>query len=679
MSLTSPAGTRDPGTHHPGSPEPVTPAGREPIGVPAHAAGEAPAATPERVPAATLTTLGTAATPSAESDAATTADGARPRPEAARRRSVDHLMWEFQEQFRASLDRGSDRAMDQIGAIVSSDALLVGIRLDDAPDDGSPDIAVATAQTAHPFAADELAGIRDDAARRFTAHEVHDLDFVTGELEQARLDHYEDATRRDAIVAALESARAGRGRTFRVGTGAQVGHYLVHPVISVDASAFADLNALPYTQIDGIDLTTSLADGILTELLRIATYALLSSRPPRTISPIDDDVPNDAIRRSANHLVYSAALITGERLGQGLFEAFEGLSSTPYEGRVGSGTVVMAREGHPRVSVAVQLRSAVSVRERRQFRKLLEMTRPGMHLLIDGQRIYGLGSIEPLAHDEPDDSDNDIFRFTLLEQGSWQMSYNRNPLLRVSSGHAQLPRPRMSTSLFINAMRRVFDDVSDHDIRGIWLLAQSAAQQARGTMLLVSAAAVSEARRLAPQALSIKPQTLTHEVLDAVTRIDGAVLLTPNGLCQAVGVILDGVATGAGDPARGSRYNSAVRYVEASSAPCLAVIVSEDGMIDVYPELAPRVRPEDVEQALLDLELAGPSPDPTEERPVDIEVFYQMHTRLRGFAFYLSQSQCDRANEVCRQVEDLRWSQSRTRVRTAPFAPDPRMNSSFFS
>lgn len=599
------------------------------------------------------------------------------------------VMWEFQEQFRASLDRVSDRAMDQIGAIVNSDALLVGVRVDTVapPDvalaDDAPAVALASSPSGQAFAVEELQGIREDAARRFTSHSVHDTDYDTPELEQARLEHYEDITRADAIRAALESSRAGRGRTFRVGTSAVVGAYRVHPVISVDAAAYSDLNALPYDEIEGIPLTTSLADGIITELLRIATYALLSSRPPRTISPIDDDVPNDAIRRSGNHLVYSAALIAGERLGQGLFDAFEGLSSTPYEGRVGSGTVVMAREGHPRVSVAVQLRSSVSVRERRQFRKLLEMTRPGLHLLIDGQRIYGLGTVEPLAHDEPDDSDNDIFRFTLLEQGSWQMSYNRTPLLRVSSGHAQLPRPRMSTALFIDAMRRVFDDVSDHDIRGIWLLAQSAAQQARGTMLLVSAAASSEARRLAPQALSIKPQTLSSEVLDAVTRIDGAVLLSPEGTCHAVGAILDGVATGAGDPARGSRYNSAVRYVEASSAPCLAVIVSEDGMIDVYPELAPRVRPEDVEQALADLEMAGPpgpdEPVTEEERQVDIEVFYSLHKRLRGFSFYLSQSQCDRANEVCRRVEDVRWAQSRTRVRTVPFTPDPRMNASFFA
>jgi hypothetical protein len=46
-------------------------------------------------------------------------------------------------------------------------------------------------------------------------------------------------------------------------------------------------------------------------------------------------------------------------------------------------------------------------------------------------------------------------------------------------------------------------------------------------------------------------------------------------------VILDGRASGRGDGTRGARYNSALRYIESSAYPCLAVVVSEDGMVDV--------------------------------------------------------------------------------------------------
>jgi hypothetical protein len=162
-------------------------------------------------------------------------------------------------------------------------------------------------------------------------------------------------------------------------------------------------------------------------------------------------------------------------------------------------------------------------------------------------------------------------------------------------------------------------------------------------------------------------------MLRSLTRIDGAVLLTPDGTCHAVGVILDGIATGVGDPGRGARYNSAVRYTAASSAPCLIVIVSDDGMIDVHPELAPRVRPEDVEQALFDLETIGSADD------VNLESFYAARERLRLFAFYLSESQCTRANEVVARVEQQRFAETGMRLAVVPFAPDPRMNDSFFS
>jgi hypothetical protein len=49
----------------------------------------------------------------------------------------------------------------------------------------------------------------------------------------------------------------------------------------------------------------------------------------------------------------------------------------------------------------------------------------------------------------------------------------------------------------------------------------------------------------------------------------------------AIGAILDGLATDAGYPSRGARYNSAIRYVASSSHACLAIVVSEDGMINV--------------------------------------------------------------------------------------------------
>jgi hypothetical protein len=576
-------------------------------------------------------------------------------------------MWGYQQQFRISLDGAADRALDQIGAILSPEAYVVGFA---AGGEDTSEVCLETREGLDPeFTTDDFGGVVLDAKRRYQESPVHDLDFATEEMREARHEAFRDTARAAAVEAAMERAAAGSGRTFFVGQSAPVGDFQVHPVLSVDTEALEALPRLETTHVDGVPLTVSLAHGIISELLRVATHALLAAKPPRTISPIEDDVPTDAIRRSANHLVFSTALIAGETLAKGLFDSFEALASTAYEGRAGWGTVILAPDGHPNVDVAIRLRSPISVRERLQFRKLLEITDNQLGLLIDGTTIFGFGA----SSEEYDGRTEDLFRFTVVEQGVWTLSHHGAPLLRVANGHPQLPRPRMSPSLFVDSMRRVFASVDDDDIRAIWRLAQTAVSQGKGTMLVVTTAAAQEAKRLAPQALAIDPQPIGSRMLRSLTKIDGAVLLTPDGTCHAVGVILDGIATGVGDPGRGARYNSAVRYTAASSAPCLIVIVSDDGMIDVHPELAPRVRPEDVEQALFDLETIGTADE------VNLESFYAARERLRLFAFYLSESQCARANDVVAKVEQQRYAQTGMRLAVVPFAPDPRMNDSFFS
>ncbi len=584
--------------------------------------------------------------------------------------SDSHLcqsMWGYQQQFRISLDGAADRALDQIGAILWPEAYLVGFATGG---EDTSEVCLETREGLDPeFTTEDFGGVVLDAKRRYEESPVHDMQFPTEEMRRARHEAHRDAARAAAVEAAMERAPAGAGRTFFVGQSAPVGDHEVHPVISVDTDALDALPRLETTEVDGVKLTVSLSHGIISELLRTATHALLAAKPPRTISPIEDDVPTDAVRRSANHLVFSTAVIAGETLAKGLYDSFEALASTAYEGRAGSGTVILAAEGHPHVDVAIRLRSPISVRERLQFRKLLEISDHQLGLLIDGTTIYGLGAIS----EQYDGGSEDLFRFSIVEQGVWMMSHHNAPLLRVANGHPQLPRPRMSPSLFVDSMRRVFADIDDGDIRAIWRLAQTAVSQGKGTMLVVTTAAAQEAQRLAPQAIAIDPQLIGSRMLRSLTRIDGAVLLTPDGTCHAVGVILDGIATGVGDPGRGARYNSAVRYTAASSAPCLIVIVSDDGMIDVHPELAPRVRPEDVEQALFDLETIGGSEN------VNLESFYAARERLRLFAFYLSDSQCARANEVVARVEQQRFAETGMRLAVVPFAPDPRMNDSFFS
>jgi len=489
-------------------------------------------------------------------------------------------MWGYQQQFRISLDAAAERALAQIGAGgLAPEAYVVGFPADS---DDTGAVSIGMREGAVPaFVEEDFTGVVVDAKRRYADSPVHDVEFPSEEMRLARHEQARDGARAAAVEVAMARASAGADRTFFVGAPAPVGEHVVHPVLSVDSTVLGTLPRLRSTHGDTASVTVSLAHGVVDELLSTATHALLAAKPPRSISPIEEDVPSDAIRRAANQLVFSAALIAGQTLAKGLFDSFEALASTAYEGRAGAGTVILAVDGHPHVDVAIRLRNPVSVHERLQFRKLLEISDHQLGLLIDGTTIFGLGAIS----EQYDGSTEDLFRFSVVEQGVWTMSHHDDALLRVANGHPQLPRPRMSRSLFEQGMRRVFSSVDDDDVHAIWRLAQTAVGEGKGTLLVVTTAAADEAKRLAPQALAINPQAIGSRMLRSLTRIDGAVLLTPDGTCHAVGVILDGLATGEGDPGRGARYNSAVRYTAASTAPCLTVIVSDDGMIDVHPEL----------------------------------------------------------------------------------------------
>jgi DNA integrity scanning protein DisA with diadenylate cyclase activity len=121
-------------------------------------------------------------------------------------------------------------------------------------------------------------------------------------------------------------------------------------------------------------------------------------------------------------------------------------------------------------------------------------------------------------------------------------------------------------------------------MKHLWSIVYAALRQKHGTMIVIIQEALSEAERLRHQSTTIKPIRLDPHFLLPLSSIDGAILIEPNATCHAIGVILDGIASEKGDPARGARYNSAIRYndyLRARDQSCLIVVISEDGMVDL--------------------------------------------------------------------------------------------------
>ncbi|MGH8546002.1 MAG: diadenylate cyclase [Gammaproteobacteria bacterium] len=227
----------------------------------------------------------------------------------------------------------------------------------------------------------------------------------------------------------------------------------------------------------------------------------------------------------------------------------------------------------------------------------------------------------------------------------------------------------LDVALFQDLVDRLLPGASS---KALLDLAKAAEQNEHGAMLVISSDAAGEAERLSPQSWAVEPVPLSPELLRQLTSMDGAVLVDPQGRCHAIGVILDGRAAGHGDPARGSRFNNAVRYLDTEPPPAVVVVYSADGSIDILPWLHPRVERERVELAVQRyLELAA-------ERPPRLEDIYRARDTVKAFRFYLSEAQCRDVNLTQEALNNWRYNDHRTMINDGDLTPDPRMNDSYW-
>jgi hypothetical protein len=284
-------------------------------------------------------------------------------------------------------------------------------------------------------------------------------------------------------------------------------------------------------------------------------------------------------------------------------------------------------------------------------------------LLVHDGGAYGLGEIRTGNVSE------DVFEVAITAHATWELRHGEDTMLRVAYGEAALPRPMFDERLVADTLDRILGPSAQVD--GLMVLISAASTAAHGTTLVISAQAATEAERLAGPATMLDPQDLSAELLRRYADMDGAVLIDPSGICHAVGVILDGEAHGRGDPSRGARYNSALRYEASAAASTVVVVVSEDGGVNLVPVARPRVRRQAVDDALTRLEAALDSDDPRE--------FSGSFDAVKALSFYLSEEQCERANDINRAEQERRKGAGVIVIIREEFQPQADMNDSYFS
>jgi DisA bacterial checkpoint controller nucleotide-binding len=410
----------------------------------------------------------------------------------------------------------------------------------------------------------------------------------------------------------------------------------------------------------------SLIDAVAAEYLAETTTELANGRPGAGLHNIKDQ--ENLLLRAAKRLMFTPAVAGGNEDGlHGLFDACNNLSTLKYEGKEGIGRVIFARPGHPQVQQDLMLKRPVPLRSVGAVRKLLQMASGHLALLCDSYEVYGLGRVLSSY----DLSTEDVFTVQFLKQFAWALLHGDHPLMQVRYGEPSIRVPGFSKDRFRQDLPRVFPGISTDAVEGLCAIASAIDLQRHGCMLVISCAAKEEAERLNAQCIPVQPFPLSTDVIPLVTAIDGSVLVDLQGNCHAIGVILDGMASAKCSSERGARYNSAVRYVYGRKD-AMAVVKSEDGMLDIFPELRPQIRRSEIRQHMDALRLIA------SQDTFDGEALGNVVQWLEDHEFYLTPMECDEANRLHEEAQRKKPNDVMYAFRQRPITPHPDMDDSYY-
>lgn len=323
----------------------------------------------------------------------------------------------------------------------------------------------------------------------------------------------------------------------------------------------------------------NLLDQAFGEFLRHASQYLFVPKVTAVGNIVRRD-PLETLLAGARGLLSQPAWLNSQRERTGeLMHALNLISATRYESEDCTGRLVICDRHDPGVKEHLRFLNPIDLNNAKAVRKLLEVTRDSaIALLTDGFMARGYGELTT----EAAQGTQQLFVAKFLGNSTWELWFRHQSAMRVSYGRPMLPVPDIQHADLAKRLRDVFPAVRPNDLDHLTSLVLSFSRINHGALLVVTENAAAEAERLAAQAIGVEPIEMASEMLAGIGRIDGAVLIDPTGRVHAFGAILDGKVKreSRGNTSRGARYNSARRYVEDQACRCMALVISEDGMID---------------------------------------------------------------------------------------------------
>ena len=450
-------------------------------------------------------------------------------------------------------------------------------------------------------------------------------------------ENFQNKVKRDSVRRAIQQLVdknfEGKKIVSCVSQSVQIEGYEVFVVLQFDEIDFNSFYGLTGdTKLSRKSFFDSLIWTFLGESLD-TMYRPRADTSPQSISTDKKEV----MRLAASDFVSSIISAVCESRGPWQFlNTCNYVSSLKYEGDSSIGRLIVCKEGHPNLEISLKLSTPVGFTEYRKIRKLLEIASRDLSLYSDGQEILGLGKIK----DGYDDENQNLLEIKFNGPYKWELGHGKHTMLIVEHTNPRLPKLKVNKEIFDDLLNRIFLGISKENLENLWKIVDTATMQKHGALLIISKEAETESARLVNQSTKIEPTMLNESLIRNVTSIDGAVMLDSNGICHSIGVILDGIAVGKGTSARGARYNSAVRYVENNKKKCVAIIISEDGMVDLYPELLPKIKKSEIETHLNNLR------DISSSEILDNDEYRKTMNWLDKHQFYLTQEQCDEINKI---------------------------------
>jgi DNA integrity scanning protein DisA with diadenylate cyclase activity len=580
---------------------------------------------------------------------------------------IELFMWGYQSHFQISAQIAAEELFSKLTRNLAPNVFLIGVLAKE--QENRHPICLEPEDCGYPLS--RFADIQEQARHLEAVDEERHIVHTHPIVQENRYRRLKVRYLKSAVQQALDSDDKYRVVVSFCSWPVLVEGYWVMVVLQFNRDAYHSHYSLVRNKRDRYTVATSLLDATVSEYLDHCAEALTKPAPGSSFGTFDRDY-DEIIREAGKQLMYTPSGICNEFEGlHGLYEACNIISSLSYEGAEGIGRMLMARRGHPNIEVTLALSCPVRMHDYRAVRKLLEMSSDQISLLSDSGYIYGLGKTIGLY----DQRAEDLFTVRFIKHYTWELLHAEDLMMRVVYRQPELPKMGIDKQKFERDVKRIFPEIKPKEITRLWELVLEATRQKHGTMVVVSSGASEEAKRLANQATVVEPVELTTQIMQVITTIDGAVLIDPSSTCYAIGVILDGLASKKGSPARGARYNSAIRYVETSQYPCIAIVVSEDGSIDLVPALMPQIPRSSMMEAIEQLRKLK------EEEKFDLKTFNKTMSWLSDHKFYLLPEMCHEINTLKDEVETIRKREIEPMtiwVTYPDFIPNEEMNESYF-